>query len=438
MTDAIVLGGGLAGLAAAQRLCDAGLQVTVVEARDRLGGRVATERDPAIDYPIELGPEWLDRGGPMHRLCAGTGARVRDAVGKFVWRENGVFHGSDDAPGEGAELRRRIRQLDGPDRSLADAIAACCPGDDLAVARRDLLAYVRGFHAADPSQLSLQWFIETEENQPAAMSSARSLDGTDMAVNVLRQHVEMSAAVALGTVATDVRWRPGSVEVDTLRAGRMSTLRAATLVVALPVATLQPGAAGAGAVRFAPTLGEKVIALQHLATGAVTKVMLLFGEAFWRDAEAFEGALFVNDPALAIPTWWTTSPVDAPLLTGWVGGPAAARFAAMRPEALETAAIDAVAKLTDVPLPEVMRRLRQMYHHDWQRDPFSRGAYSWIRVGGIDAPRQLAEPVAGSLFFAGEATCSEGRNATMDGALTSGWRAADELLTARGAGLPRP
>jgi monoamine oxidase len=69
-----------------------------------------------------------------------------------------------------------------------------------------------------------------------------------------------------------------------------------------------------------------------------------------------------------------------------------------------------------------------MHWHDWQADPFARGAYTWVRAGGTEAHRSLAAPLRSTLFFAGEATCGEGFNATMDGAIQSGWRAAAEVL----------
>ena len=76
---------------------------------------------------------------------------------------------------------------------------------------------------------------------------------------------------------------------------------------------------------------------------------------------------------------------------------------------------------------EVMRQLEGFHHHDWNGDPFSMGAYTWVTAGGLDAHRTLAAPVAKTLYFAGEATCGAGYNATMEGAIMSGRRAAGEV-----------
>jgi monoamine oxidase len=80
-----------------------------------------------------------------------------------------------------------------------------------------------------------------------------------------------------------------------------------------------------------------------------------------------------------------------------------------------------------MPRRDIAAQLESRHFHDWTADPFSRGAYSYVGVGGTEAHRTLAEPVERTLFFAGEATCGEGFNATMEGAVRSGRRAAEQL-----------
>ncbi|MGH7524392.1 MAG: FAD-dependent oxidoreductase, partial [Gemmatimonadales bacterium] len=128
--------------------------------------------------------------------------------------------------------------------------------------------------------------------------------------------------------------------------------------------------------------------------------------------------------------WWTTQPVQAPLLTGWLAGPAAARLGSPARDALLDIAMNSLAGALDMPRAVIERHFRSWHWHDWHRDPLSRGAYSWVVAGGVDSCRLLAEPVADTLFFAGEATASHGLNATMDGAIESGSRAAAEVIAA--------
>jgi monoamine oxidase len=121
--------------------------------------------------------------------------------------------------------------------------------------------------------------------------------------------------------------------------------------------------------------------------------------------------------------FWTQSPLRLPLLTAWAGGPPAARLARLSREDAAGAALDALADALGVRRRTIERRVQEVFAHDWEHDPFARGAYSYAAVGGADAHAALARPVRGTLFFAGEAADAEGRNGTVEGALGSGRRA---------------
>ena len=435
--DVIIAGAGLAGLAAAERLSNSGLAVTVLEARDRVGGRVHAVTEPGIRSPLELGPEWFEGDGPVARLIAARGGRLLEATGPFLYREEGTFHTDGAPPGGGGELRRRLAALQGPDRSLAAALADCCADPSLAGAREALLGYVRGFHAADPEQLSLHWFLDAERNQSASLSAYRTPDGVGLAVTALRDGLGASATIELATEIRAVRWRPGAVTVDAVRHGEALHFMATAAIVALPAPILALDPAEPGAVIFDPALDARRSALEQVATGEVVKLVLVFRDPFWRDDADLRDALFFSDPKQRVPTWWTPRPDTAPVLTAWLGGPAAKRWAGAAIGALRDAALESLAAITGRATTDLRAGLVAVHHHDWTRDPFARGAYTWMRVGGSGAPAVLAAPVAGTLFFAGEATCGEGRNATMEGAIGSGWRAADELLAARAPGARR-
>jgi monoamine oxidase len=129
-----------------------------------------------------------------------------------------------------------------------------------------------------------------------------------------------------------------------------------------------------------------------------------------------------------IPVWWTSYPLRSGMVVGWAWGPAA--MALERSGGGSSIARRAPAALADVlgiPRATVARHVLRVHHHDWTRDPFARGAYSYPLAGGSDAAQTLARPVCGTLFFAGEATDAEGRNGTVHGAIASGHRAADQV-----------
>ena len=222
----------------------------------------------------------------------------------------------------------------------------------------------------------------------------------------------------LETVVREVRWRPGEVTVTTSDG---ESLRAASAVITVPLPIFER-------LRFDPELPEKRAAARRLAMGSVTKLLLRFREPFWRDVRVLRGMLFLHAFDQPFPTWWTALDPEAPLLTAWAGGPQADRLGTADPGALVGLAVRSLAAALGMREADISALLEDHTHHDWKGDRYSRGAYSYVRVGGTGAPGALAEPVAGTLFFAGEATCGGGHNATMEGAAQSGRRAADELI----------
>jgi len=105
-------------------------------------------------------------------------------------------------------------------------------------------------------------------------------------------------------------------------------------------------------------------------------------------------------------------------------------MAQLAPEEIKARAVGSLARVCDVPLRRMRTMVESTWLHDWEHDPFARGAYSYARVGGAEAPWKLAQPIDGTLFFAGEATDPEGRTGTVDSAIATGRRAARQVLRA--------
>lgn len=414
--DTIVVGAGLAGLAAAERLIAAGRSVTLLEARDRIGGRVMTAgHDGAV--PLDLGPEWIGEDGAVHDLLAAAGVRLLRADGQRVQRVPGGWQSLDDRPDSVGKLLERASKVAKADMALDDALATCCSAEEQA-SLTELFAYVEGFNAADPSRVSLRWLIEVEENQPADLSDLRSAEGAHRAVDLLAGNCRDKWDLRLETVVQEVRWRRGEAKVIT-SAG--ASLRAESAVITVPLPCFER-------MRFDPDLREKRDAARLLEMGSATKLLLRFRRPFWRDIAELRDVLFIHAFDQPFPTWWTPLDPGAPFLVAWAGGPQSDRLGTGDTRALVTLALRSLAAPFGMREADLSALLVDHHHHDWNGDPYSRGAYSYACVGGTETYRTLAAPVENTLYFAGEATCGKGYNATMEGAVESGRRAADEVV----------
>jgi monoamine oxidase len=243
-------------------------------------------------------------------------------------------------------------------------------------------------------------------------------------VRALAERLAGRCDLRLGEVVRSVQWEAGDVRLDCSG----GSLRARAAVITVPLLLLQPSSDEPGGVTFVPRLEAKAEAAGLLRMGPVVKVVLAFRRAFWNDVPELSDVLFVHAYGRPIPTWWMPVDRSLPLLTGWAGGPHAARLAGESRDTVVRLAVGSLADALGMRPGDVEALHVSAHFHDWSADPYARGGYTYVRAGGAEAHRVLAEPVAGTLFFAGEATCGGGYNATMEGALRSGRRAAAELL----------
>jgi monoamine oxidase len=439
--DVLVIGAGVAGLSAARALSSGGLNVIVLEARDRVGGRIFTRHIPAFPTPIELGAEFIHgRPREIWDVVESAGLTAVEVTDNHWQSLDGELQESKFWP-QWKAIVRQMRDAGAPDQPFRRFIEERYGAEDQRETKSLALAYVEGFNAASADRISVAALVAMEGGASDAGDGAsfRILNGYDTLADWLIAGCNpQRVTLRLSVVADEIKWSRGSVEVRVRsRAGHaLPSFRAERAVITLPLGVLQAPPDTPGAVRFNPELKEKQDAIGKLAMGQATKIALRFRERFW-EQNKFQPAggrlppfSFLHSRDEYFPTWWTFLPVRAPILTGWAGGPAAERLAMRGEEFIIGQALDSLTRLLGIGRERLATLLTGWHTHDWQADPYARGAYSYVPVGGLDAPRLLSEPVEDTLFFAGEATNLEGQNGTVHGAIASGRRTADLIFRA--------
>lgn len=430
--DVLIIGAGAAGLSAARALAEAGRSVLLLEARDRIGGRIWTRHETDTAVPVELGAEFIHGQIPQTLgLLHEAGAAAMD-TGGVHWT---LVHGKLQQRTEDLfeQVQKAIKAADLPQKADISFQEFLDQGDRFALsneAKSLARRFVQGFDAADPARVSAQ-SIAQEWGSGGMLDAPqfRPSGGYGTVLTALAGKLDRTQVhVQLQTVVKRVRWKRGAVEVEGSFVDRPFRVSAPTAIVTVPVGVLQLPQDAPGAIHFSPTLEGKGAALAGIVSGSVLKVVLRFRTVFWEELDdgRYRDAAFFHSLETTFPTFWTSMPLRSAFLNAWIGGPPAAKLSEHSDARIVQEALDSLQAMFG--LPGGKAQLEAAFVHNWERDPFACGAYSYVSVGHNDtARRTLAEPLHDTLFFAGEATDTEGEAATVTGALQSGTRAAREV-----------
>lgn len=414
----VVIGAGVAGLSAARELKALGYQVTVIEARDRIGGRVWTSHH--LGVPVDLGASWIhgaDAGNPLTQLAAQLSLTTRPT--KFA---NASFYDSDGRPISSSESHALLSRLDTlldlqpqpdePDSTLAEAVDWLSLSQPLTDWQQQQLNWIyaalANFLGAEVTELSRAYFNEDEY---FSSSNVLLSKGYEPIVRELARGTD----IRLGQMVRRVVYESDRVLVETEQA----VFESDRVIVTLPLGVLK-----SGQVAFEPLLPErKQQAIQRLGMGVLDKVVLRFPELFWQANTDLIGYLprDRSDAALLLNLF---PHLQEPVLVAFLGGQAA-RESEQKPEEESIARVlHSLRAIYGTSLPEPTGAIVTR----WASDPFAWGSYSFIPVGASGSDYEiLAEPVGERLFFAGEATNRQ-HPGTVHGALLSGVRAAKQVM----------
>lgn len=421
-SQVLIIGAGIAGLAAARQLHDAGYRVTILEGRNRIGGRVWTDRTwPNI--PLDMGGAWIHgvNGNPIKALADQLGVvtvhsdydniQVYDQHGRALtdaeMDELDVYLTAVDETIEEAQGETET------DKPLAEAISEAAEAEELTPQQLHQLNYVVNSaieqeYAADVDELSL-W--EWDQDDAQSGHDVVFPGGYDQIVHPLAAGLD----IRLEQIVTGLAYGADGVSVTT----NQGAFSADRVIVTVPLGVLQKGA-----IAFSPPLPAwKQAAIDRLGMGVLNKTYLRFPAVFWdEDVEMIghmadpkgEWAEYLNI------AYYTGEPV----LVGFNVAHFGRAIEALSDEEIVAGMMGVLRKLygSDIPKPEAWLITR------WNSDPFTYGSYSHIPVGASGKDYvTLAQPVGERLFFAGEAT-NRSHPSTVHGAFLSGERAAAEVM----------
>ena len=426
--DVVVLGAGIAGLTAARQLALAGLRVQVVEAGNRVGGRICSRK--VGSEVVELGAEFIHGKPPiLWNLIEEAGLETCELGGSDFCFQDGILQEFGDDWGADFKWLEALKHWDRQDCSFAEYLDIAQVPD---ASRKRLIGFVEGFNAADVHIIGVA-ALGRQQAVEDAIEGDRIFHvrgGYSQAPEFLARQIErLGGSICLETRAIAIQWKQGSVAVDCIRNGELETHRAAAAVIALPLGVLQ-----SGALIISPLPEHAMRLLPQICVGHARRMVMLFRRNFWMDSVAppvtkgLNELSFLHASKELFPVWWTKFPEESSALVAWIAGPRADAIAGRGHQELEREAIRELAKIFAVDDAHLRDLLIQSVSHDWQRDALALGSYSYLPAGALHVPDTLSQPIESTLFFAGEHTDTTGNWGTVHGAMASGQRAAQQIL----------
>jgi len=422
----LIIGAGAAGLFAARELSKKGISVTILEARDRTGGRVHTVIDNRFELPVETGAEFV-HGDLGITLALIKEAKLHHyAIKGQVWNsDNGYLSTQEDFIEDQDELVKKLKSLE-KDMPVKEFLNTHFPGDKFVDLRESLVSFVEGYDAADSDEASsfalLQELVAQDADNYRLEGGYVKL--LDHLTNECKKH---SCTIHLSTVVASVKWSAGLAKITTTD-GREFV--AEKVIITLPLGVLQTNARENGHVHIDPLPEEYTEAILSMGFSGVIKAVLQFDEPFWKDHAEDVGFLFADTE---FPTWWTQLPEKNGMITGWVAGPNSMAMKNASDDELLHKALSSLSKIFLLSEDVLRQKLKAWRITNWITDDFTRGAYAFEKVTSKNAKRVLNTPLANTVYFAGEALCEGPERGTVEGAFISAMEAVKKAAPQSGA-----
>ena len=311
----IIVGAGAAGLIAGSRLAANGFQVTILEARERVGGRIHTLREN-FSHMVEAGAEFVHGNQPMTTaFLHQAGVKTTEVQGKMYGRYKGKISIDDSFDGDISEVTRELQSLE-EDMPMSTFLEERFSGKKYRDLRDNITGFVEGFDAADMDRVSAL-ALKEEWNEGGHDDNSHVNGGYHQIIFQLEKGaLERGVVIELGKEVSLIDWTKEGVHITTTD---KQQYLADKVIVTVPLGVLLHDS-----IKFIPSLDDHRHAFQKMGFGGVIKFLFEFKEEFWaeRFGKLYPDASFIFTDA-DIPTWWTQNPSITPLLTGWLAGPTA-------------------------------------------------------------------------------------------------------------------
>lgn len=425
MEDVIIVGAGAAGVACAHALSQKSVRFRLLEAQDRVGGRVLSQKDTQSLSPIELGAEFI-HGAPkeMLQLLAQFQVPFYDVRDQHLIFNNGKLNERENYWIVFDQIFKKIKtkSRDCTIESFLNSIRSVQQKD------RDLFtAYVQGFHAADLNLMGIRALEETSQQKDDSLNGSglfRPLIAYDLLLTRILESVVPKDRMSFNSLVKKITWQKNKVElaVETGPDRHLQTLSCRKLILTLPIGVLKNSQ-----LEWAPFPDLLNKSLEAIHMGHVQKITFRFRERFWEKLSDKPAAFFHMDPKYDFPTWWTMQPLRTPDLVAWQGGPRAAAMSELKDQERIVLALQTLSRLTRRSLSQLNSEVESIHTHNWSKDPFSQGAYSYVGVNGLGKVKNLSKSIQETIYFAGEGFAPGSGRGTVHGAFKSGIRAAQEV-----------
>lgn len=419
-SSVLIIGAGAAGLMAARELSARGHAVTILEARNRAGGRMHTLHPDAFTVPVEAGAEFVHGKLPLTlQLLQEAGIPYTPVEGRMIEVRKGRWHRQDHFVDGWDILMERLQSLQ-TDMTVRDFLDTHFSEHRYEELRRSVQRFAEGYDGADINKASVlslraEWEKEEEEQYHITGGYERLTD------YLITQCIRQRCLLHFNAPVKTIRWKEGEVEAIT-RDGQSFT--ASKVIITIPLGVWQQPD-GKGSIEFTPAIDQQLQAFRQIGFSAVIKISLEFKQPFWQEYEKELGFVFSEE---IFPTWWTQLPHPAPFLTGWINGPQATSFMQTSSEKMLQYALYSLAGIFGLPLIFLEQQLVASHITDWGADPFALGAYSYDMLPSKEARQLLQQPISNTLFFAGEALYEGAHPGTVEAALLNGKEAATRAI----------